>query len=483
MRPAAPAAAVDAAAGPSPARPPSLQGRLLRWVLGLVGALWVSATVLGWITARHELDELLDGHLAQAAALLVVQTLEPDDDPAPPVPALHKYARRAAFQVWHDGRLVLRSAEAPQRPLSGRSPDEAPLRGHVDVSIDGRDWRVFGTVSPEGSVVLVGDLRRARREILTAVIVSALGPLLLVLPLLAGGTWWAVRRGLRPLRRLGAQLAARDPRSVQPLDSAEAAGPGADPQVAELRPLTDALDGLIARMADLLEKERRFTADAAHELRTPIAAIRAQAQAAMALQDDGERRRALAGTLAGCDRAAHLVGQLLQLSRLEAQDPALRLPVRDLAALTRQQVALLAGQWPARGDDLLLQADAPVPVAGDEALLGVLVRNLVDNALRYSPPGRPVQARVHADADGAAWLVVEDGGPGLEAADLARLGERFFRLPGQDQPGSGLGWSIVRRIAAAHGATVTAGRSDALGGLAVRVRFPAASALSADAGR
>jgi two-component system sensor histidine kinase QseC len=458
-------------------RAPSLQGHLVRLVLGLVGALWVAATALGWVTARHELDELLDGHLAQAAALLVVQTVEPEDDPAAPVPALHKYARRAAFQVWHDGRLVLRSSEAPERPLSGLDPSAPPLQGHVDVSIDGRDWRVFGTVSPGGSVVLVGDLRRARREILTAVIVSALGPPLLVLPLLAGGTWWAVRRGLSPLRRLGAQVARRDPRSLQPLRAADAP-PG---EVAELRPLTDALDGLLARMADLLEKERRFTADAAHELRTPIAAIRAQAQAAMALHDEPGRRQALAGTLAGCDRAAHLVGQLLQLSRLEAQGEAAVHPVRDLAALARQQAALLAGQWPQRSDDLLLEADAPVPVAGDEALLGVLVRNLLDNALRYSPPGRPVRVQVARAADGAATLAVEDGGPGLEPEHLARLGERFFRLPGQDQPGSGLGWSIVRRIAAAHGAQLRAGPSEALGGLAVSVRFP--PVLSADAAR
>ena len=459
------------------ARVPSLQGRLVRLVLGLVGVLWIAATVLGWSTARHELDELLDGHLTQAAALLVVQTLEPQDEPTPPAPSMHKYARRAAFQVWHDGRLVARSAEAPERPLSGRGPDEAPLRGFVDVSLDGRDWRVFGTVSPGGSVVLVGDLRRARREILTAVIVSALGPLLFVLPLLAGGTWWAVRRGLSPLRRLGTQVARRDPRSLQPLGD----GDGAPASVAELRPLTDALDGLLARMADLLEKERRFTADAAHELRTPIAAIRAQAQAAMALQDEAPRRQALAGTLAGCDRAAHLVGQLLQLSRLEAQADAAAGPVRDLGALARQQAAQLMGQWPQRGDDLLLEADTAVPVAGDEALLGVLVRNLLDNALRYSPPGRPVRVQVAREADGAATLVVEDGGPGLAPEHLARLGERFFRLPGQDQPGSGLGWSIVRRIAAVHGVQVQAQPSAALGGLAVRLRFP--PVISADAAR
>lgn len=235
--------------------------------------------------------------------------------------------------------------------------------------------------------------------------------------------------------------------------------------------MLDALDGLFARIGELLEGERRFTADAAHELRTPIAAIRAQAQAALATGDAGVRAHALQRLLEACDRAARLVQQLLVLSRLEAEGLARRERVA-LAPLVREVVADEISLAPQRTHDFALEADDAATVAGDAVLLQVLARNLVHNALRYSPPGAPVAVQVRARGD-AAELVVEDGGPGLAPQELARLGERFFR-PAQGQAsGSGLGWSIVRRIAAAHGAQVELRSPAVLGGLHAAVRFPA----------
>jgi two-component system sensor histidine kinase QseC len=238
-----------------------------------------------------------------------------------------------------------------------------------------------------------------------------------------------------------------------------------------MQPLVAALNGLFARIAQLLEAERRFTADAAHELRTPIAAIRAQAQVALAAaSDEGERRHALEATLIGCDRAAHLVDQLLTLSRLEYAAPAPATAL-DVSALARRVVADLAPLALAKQQSIELDAAQPCSARGDEALLGALLRNLVDNAIRYSPPSARVRVAV---APGAAEarkveLTVEDSGPGMTDEHRAHLGERFFRVLGNEQPGSGLGWSIVRRIAAAHGATIDVGRSAALGGLRVRV--------------
>jgi two-component system sensor histidine kinase QseC len=240
----------------------------------------------------------------------------------------------------------------------------------------------------------------------------------------------------------------------------------------ELQPVVDGLNGLFERIAALVESERRFTADAAHELRTPIAAIRTQAQVALAEADDAARRHALQSTLAGCDRATRLVEQLLTLSRVEAGEAPARAAL-DLSALARQQVAELAPKAIDRGQRLELQADAPCTVQGDTTLLAVLVRNLVDNALRYSPPGAQVQVAVQSQG-GRVQLRVQDSGPGLPPEALARLGERFFRVLGTGQGGSGLGWSIVRRIAAVHGAQVQAGASAALGGLDVTVDLPAA---------
>ncbi|MBX3603687.1 MAG: sensor histidine kinase N-terminal domain-containing protein [Piscinibacter sp.] len=440
----------------------SLQGRLLGLVVGSVVAVWLAAALLTWRDAQHELDELLDSHLAQAAALLVArQAHDLEEEEAFDAPSLHRYASRVAFQVWHEGRLTLRSANAPLHPMGGH------VRGFATLPLDGRPWRVFAAAGAERDVtVYVGEQLDSRAAILRGALRGLLGPLLLALPPLALLAGWAVRRGLRPLHRLGAEVALRDPQALQPI----ATGPALLP--AELAPLVDALNRLFGRIATLLESERRFTADAAHELRTPIAAIRAQAQVALGADADAPTRtRALQATLQGCDRAAHLVDQLLTLARLEAAAPAGRDPV-DLAAVAREVLAALAPAALARDQQLALEASAPCPLPGHAALLAVLVRNLADNALRYSPDGARIDVAVERAGTGVR-LRIEDSGPGLAEPDRRRLGERFFRVAGHAASGSGLGWSIVRRIAEAHGATVTTARSAARGGLAVEVVFPA----------
>ena len=445
----------------------SLQARLLALVLGLVLGLWALSAAVVWRDARHELDELLDAHLAQSASLLVarqVHELGDDEEEHGSVaaPELHHYAPRVAFQVFHKGRLVLRSAGTSAQPLS------AQREGLSTQDMDGERWRVFSTRGQEHDVqVHVAERLGARGAILRAVLRGALWPLLLALPLLALTLWWAVRHGTRPLRELGRRLGERAPQELQPVTLQDTP--------AEMAPLLDALNALFARIAALLETERRFTADAAHELRTPIAAIRAQAQVALGESDEGQRRHALQATLQGCDRAARLVDQLLTLSRLESGQQAALAPV-DLRALAQRVLAELVPQALARGQDLRLEADASTPlrVAGNETLLAVLLRNLVDNALRYSPAQAQVEVKLELDGD-RVLLQVADSGPGLADEHLQRLGERFFRVldaqQSATQSGSGLGWSIVRRIAAAHGANIAVGRSAALGGLEVRVAF------------
>jgi two-component system sensor histidine kinase QseC len=288
----------------------------------------------------------------------------------------------------------------------------------------------------------------------------------LALPLLALSAGWAIHRGLLPLRRLGAALAQRQPQALEPLSATGAP--------AEVVPMVDALNALFARIARQRETERRFTADAAHELRTPIAAIRAQAQAALGETEAGARRHALLSTLEGCDRAARLVDQLLTLSRLEA-DAAPATQRVELVALARQVAADLAPRALAKRQALALEAPAVAWVQGNETLLAVLLRNLLDNAVRYSPAGARVELRLQA-APGGVDCTIEDSGPGLADAARARLGERFFRVGGSDESGSGLGWSIAERIAQVHGTRLQAGPSAALGGLAVSLRLPAAAA-------
>jgi two-component system sensor histidine kinase QseC len=447
----------------------SLQARLLALLLSLVTVVWLGAAALTWTDAQHELDELLDGHLAQAAALLVVQQARADghndDEGVADAPSLHKYAPKVAFQVFHEGHLVMRSANAGTEPLSALTSGFSTVR-----LSDNQPWRVFATRGSESDVqVFVGEQTDTRDDILWAVLQGVLLPLLLALPLLALLLWWAVRHGLAPLRQLSQALGRRQPQALEPVVLKDVP--------TEMEPLVLALNGLFGRIDAMVAAERRFTADAAHELRTPIAAIRTQAQVALgAGNDSAQRDHALQFTLAGCDRATRLVEQLLTLSRLEAAaNPGAALPLNtpiDLSAVTRRTCADLAPAALQRQQELTLDAPAVCLVTGDDALLGVLVRNLVDNALRYSPDGATVQVSV-AQRSGQVELLVQDSGPGLTDPEIARLGERFYRVLGSDQPGSGLGWSIVKRIADVFAAEVQVQRASPLGGLAVTVRWPA----------
>ncbi len=447
----------------------SLQTRLLTMVLGLVTVVWLGAAVLTWFAASHELDELLDSHLAQAAALLVVQQTQTEGDGDGGVadaPELHKYAPRVAFQVFHEGRLVMRSSNAPLLPMSDTSV------GFQTVHLGqrrgkGSSWRVFATRGAEHDVqVYVGEQVGSRKTILWAVLRSVLVPMVIALPLLALLLWWAVRQGLGPLRQLSAVLGQRRAQALEPVDLPDLP--------LEMQAMVQALNALFLRIEHMVASERRFTADAAHELRTPIAAIRAQAQVAQgAGADTAQRDHALQATLAGCDRATRLVEQLLTLARLEAASALTTSPAVcvDLGGATRRIAAELAPGALVRHQTLELEADTPSPVAGDEVLLGVLVRNVIDNALRYSPDGARVRVALQTEA-GQTVLRVDDSGPAMAEADMARLGERFYRVLGSGQQGSGLGWSIVKRIGEVSGAQITVSRSALLGGLAVVVCWP-----------
>ncbi|RFO95356.1 two-component sensor histidine kinase [Rhodoferax lacus] len=436
----------------------SLQTRLLLLVLGFATTVWLCAAAFTWIDAQGELDELLDGHLAQAASLLMVQA-DGDLDDIFDTPVLHKYAPQVAFQVFLGNQLMTHSNNAGVEPLSGQ------MNGFSNVQRGGVLWRVVTIHNAKLNLtVLVGEKLESRRAIMWALMRSLVGPLLIALPLFGMGLWWSIRRGLAPLRTLRETLETRAPLAAQPV---ELVG-----MPRELQPLVQTLNDLLARIDRMVQIERRFTADAAHELRTPIAAIRAQAQVAMGAGDDvAERTHALQTTLAGCDRASRLVDQLLTLARLETA-PAVQADAVDLRAVVRRVAAELAPAALARQQDIVVHAEGPCPVAANELLLGVLVRNLVDNGLRYSPAGAQVEVTVDLD-DAGPVLTVQDSGRGMSEAEIAHLGERFFRVLGTEQPGSGLGWSIVRRLLDVFGAQVAIGRSAALGGLAVTVRWPA----------
>ncbi len=439
----------------------SLQARLLAPLLILLTVVWLGTVLLTWFDVRHELDELLDGHLAQAAALLVMQQAgENHRESVDDAPSLHKYAPKVVFQVFHEGRLMMRSANAGATPISSHDHGFSTERLG-----DGELWRVFATTGAESDVqVYVGEQTGSRDSILLAVLQGVLWPLAFALPLLALVGWWAVRQGLAPLRQLSRLLGQRRPQALEPLQI--------DGLPSEMKPMVQSLNALFERISLMMVFERRFTADAAHELRTPIAGIRAQAQVAMGATDDpAQRDHALQATLAGCDRATRLVEQLLTLARLEEAPVTATTAMMDLSALARRVAADLAPAALARHQALELDAVAPCAVAGSEMLVSMMLRNLIDNAIRYSPQGARVWVSV-ATESGQAVLRVQDSGAGMTEPEMARLGERFYRVLGSEQPGNGLGWSIIKRIASVLGAQVQVRRSEMLGGLAVTVQWP-----------
>jgi two-component system, OmpR family, sensor histidine kinase QseC len=250
---------------------PSLQSRLLASLLLVTAAAWLLVLGLTWYETDHELNELLDAHLAQTASFLVVQSGDghENDSDFTTSPTLHKYQPRVAYQVWHEGQLVARSEKAPTTPFR-----QAGESGLIDRKVDGQVWRIFSTQGQEKDVwIHVAELGKYRQDILYAGLESAIVPLLLVFPLMALFIWWSIRVSLGPLRHLGQEISLRKASSLQALEEKKA--------VKEVQPLVQALNQLFKRVEVQMANERQFTSDAAHELRTPVAAIRMQAQVAM----------------------------------------------------------------------------------------------------------------------------------------------------------------------------------------------------------
>jgi len=430
--------------------------------LGAVVVVWVATATFVWYEAQHEVDELLDAHLAQSAALLVVQhnTTPQEEEMLLDAPTLHKYAHRVAYQVFDNNRLVMHSPNVAHMPMAQHT------QGFETVTReDGQAWRVFAANGSRHDVqVYVAERVDSRDAIMKTLLIGFLPPLTIALPLLLIGLWWNVRSGLRPLEGLRQVLLTRDTRTLSPVRLPNA------PK--EVKPLLDALNDLLQRLAELMETERRFTADAAHELRTPIAAIRVQAQVALGLDGNSvARHEALQDTLAGCDRASRVVDQLLTLARVESPHDLVSEPFR-LDQLAQQILADITPKALQRHQNLELLAPDPLQVNGQNTLWQILLRNLIDNALRYSPEGATVRIRAHRLGESHVEMIVEDSGPGLAPEHLARLGERFFRVLGTSATGSGLGWSIVRQIAKSQQIDVQVAKSPDLGGVLVRLRYP-----------
>ncbi|TXI91824.1 MAG: HAMP domain-containing protein [Burkholderiaceae bacterium] len=445
----------------------SLQSQLISLLLALITVVWLVIIALVWRDASHEVDEILDSHLAQAASLLVVQQAQDlsEQERALDTPLLHHYAPRVMFQVFHEGRLSLRSANAPHTALIALTPNT--LTGYQTLRFQDDDWRVFLTQGAEQDVtVLVAEKQSARLDVLNAVMRSMAAPMLLALPLLALCIWWAVRRGLTPLVKLSQLLQSKPAGDLELIQI--------DHHTKELQALIDSLNQLLQANASLLVAEKSFTANAAHELRTPIAAIRMQAQVASQANEQ-EQQQALGNMLIACDRANRTIEQLLTLARLD-QSTALQTETVDLAELTRQIMSDLAVKSISKRQSISFDVKQDIEGAQDfstkanATLIGVLLRNLIDNAIRYCPESANIELSLYRE-HGTVVLQIADDGPGLSDQAMQKLGERFFRVLGTHESGSGLGWSIIKRIAEVSNITVHTSHSSAQGGLTVQLVF------------
>lgn len=446
-------------------RPHSVRRQLLVFLLTAVSVAWIAAATVSFVDARHEIAEVLDGHLAQTASLFVVQPdeeRERDDVDTEHAPVLHRYSRRVMFQIWKAGGVLgLHSHNAPDTPLS------SVREGFSHTTIAGSEWRVFSTWNPrDGVLVQVAEQLYERNELATAVARNFVVPLAITLPILGLAIWGAVGQALRSLTHVNQQVASRAADTLTPIETADAPS--------EIGALVMNLNGLFGRVQEMIERERRFTADAAHELRTPLAAIRAQAQVAQGATDDGDRARALDGVMAGCDRATHAVEQMLTLARLAPDAVSFQPKSVDLRGVLQTTVGHLVPAALAKSMDIELTADIQPVVSGDPGLLEILFRNVIDNALRYSPTGTRVNVEVETVGT-EVRVTVKDAGPGLSADQRANVGRRFYRAPGMQPPGSGLGLSIVQRIVDLHQGTIVFGTSPVGAGLQVTVALPLAS--------
>ncbi|WP_066259618.1 ATP-binding protein [Hydrogenophaga flava] len=440
--------------------PTSLRARLLVFVLLAILATALLQAALAWRAARAEADALFDYQMRQTAQTLragLPEGLATGVLPVPPEQQDFDFV----LQIWSvDGSLLLRSADRPELPARA-------VLGFADVVAHGTTYRVYSVITG-GLVIQVAQDMAVRQRMAGDLALRTAAPVLWLAPVLMLAVGWLVRRTLAPVARVREQVATRSADDLAPL--AGQALPD------EIRPLVQEFNGLLQRLGQAFEVQQRFVADAAHELRSPLAALKLQVQGLRRADDAEHRERALQRLDTGIDRATRLVGQLMELARQQARQaegaPAAPL---DLAALARTVIAEAVADAQARSQELGLSGLETAMVTGHADALRLLLRNLVENAIKYTPAGGRIEVGVVAgEAPGRLALVVEDSGPGIPEAERTRVLDRFYRLPDAPSTGSGLGLAIAQSVAQMHGGALRLDASPTLGGLRVRLELPAA---------
>ena len=429
----------------------SLKGRLLAFLLATVALVTLLLAATAYQGALREADTMFDHYLQQTANSL---------RGAIPLGIAPEAFERAdgvelTIQIWGpDGVQLYRSGRSALPPRA--------VLGFSDVKVGANRYRVYSMQGRYQTVQIAQDLD-ARQARARAMAWRATWPLVLMAPLLMLAVAWVIGRSLAPLQRMRQQVAVRPADDLSPLD--------AQGLPDEVRPLVQELNLLFGRVERAFAAQQNFVADAAHELRSPLTALKLQAQALGRASDDASRQGAELRLRQGIDRAIALVEQMLVLARQEAQTAqSLVHETVDLQALVQAGITAQLPQAQARGIDLGLHQSEPLSVQGQPDSLALLLRNLLDNAVKYSPEQGRVDVSLVRHA-GRPCLQVEDSGPGIAEVERQRVLDRFYRTPDSSGRGSGLGLAIVNTIAQQHGAELQLGRSERLGGLQVQLLF------------
>ncbi|MBS0307427.1 MAG: sensor histidine kinase N-terminal domain-containing protein [Proteobacteria bacterium] len=433
----------------------SIRNTLLVWLLaGVLTAIAVTAGLV-YYQARKEANELSDNQMKQLVASMPQSSVpvtgtRTDDANMPDDFVVQVWDRSNGFRLYNSHEKIV---GLPQKKEIG----------FFDVSVDGIDWRIYNAKLGE-TIVQVAQLASVRHQVAAQVALRTVAPMILLLPFLSILIWVTVGRSLAAVRSVAAHVQSRDASSLPSIPDQEL------PR--EIQPLTHAFNDLLARLRLAITAQRAFIADAAHELKTPLTALKLQMQLAQRARTEADRQAAFGDLRGGLERANHLVQQLLTLAR---QDPGAfeqASEALDLAALARSVAIDFTAIADERQTRITVRAEAPAIINGNPEALRIMLNNLLDNAIRYTPDGGQVALAVEKEGE-VVRVGVIDNGPGIPEKDLSRVLDRFYRVPGTSSKGSGLGLAIVNRIAAAHDGRITLRNTEP--GLHVDVIFHTAS--------
>lgn len=471
----------------------SIRQRLLITLLLIITIVGSISILRSYYDARYEIQELFDAQLAQSARFIQAKALDrlQHIDPAsvqafldtqshiPPLHSNsdeeqeteevtaygHEYERKIAFQLWNNKKhKLLHSAAAPIKPLSEKalSPEYS---GFADINHDDGKWRVFSLWDNNHQyVVQVGERYDIRNELAAKISQRLIMPSLISLPVLGFMIWFGIGRGLSPLLQFTKQISRRSPGNLKPVTSESLPG--------EIKPLATALNDLLTQLADALQKERNFTDDAAHELRTPLAALKTQAQVALRSTSNKEKQHAIEQIMEGVDRATHIVQQLLSLARLSQDSAHINRTSVNLYNFVAEIIAQHANMAIEKDIEISLDGEKDIQIDTEKTVLSMLLSNLIDNAIKYSPVNGNIDISIKQEENNTV-VNISDTGPGINQELQQRVFDRFYRIPSRNSiNGCGLGLSIAQQCSRILSADIKL-INNSPSGLTVIINLPA----------